>query len=106
MQVLVIEPHSLPLVDPDELFEDEGFQKHGTLFWPGLFSRGMDREVGMSVRAYTLFGLRPPWQGLPEGKDYRSSEFGQLLIDRSAQLASTDRGVFGLYIQLLFFREE
>ena len=40
MQILYLDSDSLPLINPEELFEWEGFQTHGTTFWPDYMGTG------------------------------------------------------------------
>lgn len=81
MQVMLIEADSLPLRNPEDLFETEQFKEHGSLFWPGHWSAVQgDRPGWLRPDAYTLFDLTPPWQAHPEA--FATAETGQLILNR------------------------
>ena len=83
LQVILVEADSLPLRDPEELFETAVFKQHGSLFWPGHWNglKG-DRPGYLDPAAYNLFGLQRPWES--DSEVFATAETGQLLINRQA----------------------
>ncbi|EFJ43610.1 hypothetical protein VOLCADRAFT_96259 [Volvox carteri f. nagariensis] len=83
-QVLMLDADSLPLKNPETLFEDPRFVKHGSLFWPDAWTAQAHSSV------YGLYGIdygkaqRVLSQGLGFGR--RDAESGQLLFDRARHL--------------------
>lgn len=87
LQVILVEADSLPLRNPEDLFETAVFKQHGSLYWPGHWSASQgDRPGFLDPAAYTLFGLKPPWLADPEA--FATAETGQLLIHRQATLTT------------------
>ncbi|KAK9807632.1 hypothetical protein WJX72_004823 [[Myrmecia] bisecta] len=71
-QVLVLDSDSLPLRDPEELFNSREFQRSGNLFWADFSSK-------FPSKAYALFGLPTPE---PSAHWLRTTESGEFLFDR------------------------
>eukprot|EP00198_Chlamydomonas_reinhardtii_P010964 XP_001700301.1 predicted protein [Chlamydomonas reinhardtii] len=83
-EVLMVDADSLPLLDPNTLFEDPRFQAHGSLFWPdawtGQASRGIMEVYGIDAeKAERVLAMG-------RGTGRRDAESGQLLLDRSRHL--------------------
>jgi hypothetical protein len=92
MQVLVLDSDSLPLVNPETLFESTSYKKHGNLFWPDYWDANVGNQPGwLEASAYTLFGLDPPWRDDPSG--FATTETGQILINRCVVRFSSARSL-------------
>ena len=78
----MLDGDNLPLVNPEVFFESSGYLRYGNLFWPDYWNALQGNKPGwLTASAYTLFGLKPPWQADPES--FATTETGQLLINRS-----------------------
>ena len=77
-KVLFLDSDCFPLRDPKELFTSEPFKSKGFLSWPDYWIATEDPSF------YTIAGLAKFPQGVPA----RSSETGQMMIDKSKHLSS------------------
>ena len=70
----------MPLEDPTALFDAPEFAERGDLFWPDLWPSSWQRTV--KREAYAVLGLVPPWDVAGVDGELRSTESGQLMLDR------------------------
>ncbi|KAL6765645.1 mannosyltransferase putative-domain-containing protein [Haematococcus lacustris] len=79
-EVLLLDADSLPLFDPERLFESRGYQEAGSLMWPDLWANWVGPD------AYQMLGLKPVLTkaALAPGRGWvqRDTESGQVLLDR------------------------
>lgn len=68
-EVLLLDADNVPVRDPTDLFDDEGFRATGALFWPDLL------RLSRSNPIWKIAGLPP--------RDCTSFESGQILLDKS-----------------------
>ena len=77
-KILFLDSDCFPLSDPKELFTSEPFKSKGFLSWPDYWVATEDPSF------YTIAGLAT----FPKGVPARSSETGQMMIDKSKHLSS------------------
>lgn len=75
-EVLLLDSDSMPLLDPNNLFDSDAFKATGMLTWPDFW------ESTESPDFYKIAGL----QSFPDDLPATSSESGQLVIDKSRHL--------------------
>ncbi|KAK9818014.1 hypothetical protein WJX72_005712 [[Myrmecia] bisecta] len=77
-QVLLLDADSIPLRDPEYLYDTPQFLEAGHLNWPDWWYDNLP-GFGWPLEAYALFGLAPPQMG---PHVLQGSEAGQTLLDR------------------------
>lgn len=85
-EVLYLDSDIVPVCDPTDLFDGDGYRLHGAMLWPDL-----PTDYGFDIErpAWSICGLPTPGGiSLPDGKQhtrptgYTPIESGQLLIDK------------------------
>lgn len=81
----MIDGDSLPLGNPEQLFDSPVYQMHGSLFWPDFWDAILgNHPAKKAAPGYTLFGLEPPWQDDPAS--FAATETGEIMFDRCCPL--------------------
>ena len=74
-EVLALDTDSLPLINPESLFDAPSYKQFGNIFWSDINASPPGPEI------YEIFNLTVPWHG--DGKDtYFAAESGQILLNR------------------------
>ena len=76
-EVLSLDADSLPVVNPDLLFELPCYQQFGNVFWSDMNGNTLDAVV------YEMFNLTVPWEG-DALASFFGAESGQVLLNRYA----------------------
>jgi hypothetical protein len=84
-QVLLLDADNVPVVNPEHLFHDIGYQKTGAMFWPDL-PPPRARGQWVPEAAWATVGLDP----VPMARPFES---GQLLVNRSRHMHALDLAV-------------
>ena len=74
-EVLCLDTDSLPLINPESLFDAPSYQYHGNMFWSDINAH----PPGSAI--YETFNLTVPWHG-DAADTFFAAESGQILLDR------------------------
>lgn len=74
-EVLVLDTDSLPLINPDLLFDVPSYKHHGNMFWSDINGNPLDSII------YEIFNLTVPWSGNATDTFF-AAESGQIMLNR------------------------